>query len=233
MSEEAKTVDPESRRLEVVEEEMEAQEKEPPKLSLKEQQSLMAQKMEELKEAGVDMAGMRAIQSVMGAAPGMASPGMVPGMMPGMTSIGPPSMAAAPPPPMPHMLDPIQEMQVQDQIPDSTRRNWDKGTPQQQHHPSIKRAKPDRPDIQMTDDGLVQLDPMTMLEIELLTAELRAASAEEALATNALRESRERMMALRRKQSMMMGKITSTLGVKPGGSIRLVDKEQRLCRIEE
>lgn len=228
MSEEAKTVDPESRRLEVVEEALGDQEAEetPQKLDADGQQQLVQQKMDELREAGVNMDALKKAMSPDGLPPTgspMVSPmGMPigPGMQHPMTQIGAPPMVAAPPPPMPHMPDPTL-------MPEEAPLH------QQQRHPGIKHVKPAGPDVRMMDDGLIQLDPMMMMEIELLTAEQRAATAEEKLATRALRDARERLMSLHRKQSILMSNITSKLGLPPGGSIRLVDKEQRLCRIEE
>lgn len=216
--EEAKTVDPESRRLEIVENA--AGEVQQEQLSPEEQKALVAEKMKELEAAGVKIPDMQMAMSPPGMPMGMSGmgPGMGMGMHPGMTSIGAPSMVATPPPPMQHMPDPMH-------MPPDDR--------QQQNHPAIKRARRPDPDIRLMDDGLIQLDPMMMMEIELLTAEQRAAAAEEQLASRALRDARERLMSLHRKQSMLMSSITSKLGLPPGGSIRLVDKEQRLCRIEE
>lgn len=219
MSEEAKTAEQEPKKLEVVEDATESEEA-PKTLSADEQKALVAQKMKELQDAGVRLP-MQVPPAMgmpqMGASPMMP---MGPGMQAPMTSIGAPPMVGAPQPPMPHHPDPMQmppEMQQE----------------RSQHkHPAVKHIREER-DIKMTSDGLVQLDPMMMLEIELLSAELRAATAEEQLAGRSLRDARERLMSLNRKQSLLMSTITSQLGIPAGRSIRLVDKEQRLCRIED
>ena len=105
-----------------------------------------------------------------------------------------------------------------------------------QQHPGIhygKQPGPKADSIKRVDGGLIQLDPMMMLEIELVTAELRAADAEEQLLFRQLQDIREKKNTILRKQSMIMSSITNSLGLPPGRTIRLVDKDQRLCKVED
>jgi hypothetical protein len=207
MSEEAKMVEPEQKEKAV--------------LSAEEQTALVEEKMAELRNAGVDVPAVQMNTRP----PAMIAPPQVPmGMGGPMTSLGAPPMVAGPPTPLPHMPDTMDEFQK-------------RRSQHQQRHPGIKYDPPQKkqPESQvtMTQDGLIQLDPITMLEIELITAELRAAEAEEKLAMRALRDAREKLMALHRKQSVLMSNVTQQIGIDPGKSIRLVDKEQRLCRVED
>lgn len=105
-----------------------------------------------------------------------------------------------------------------------------------QQHPGIHYVKspvPQREVPKRVDGGLIQLDPMMMLEIELVTAELRAADAEEKLLYRQLQDIREKKISIHRKQSMIMSSVTNSLGLPPGRTIRLVDKDQRLCKVED
>lgn len=144
-------------------------------------------------------------------------PGMMPPMMgaAGMTGMGVP----------PGMTAPLQMP-----VGSSTAMH------QQQQSKHIRRAppsKPEKPVATINGEGVIQLDPVMMLEIELLEAETRAAVAEEKLALRYVQDARDKSMTIHRKRLMLMSKITSSVGIPSGRSIRLVDKEQRLCKIEE
>lgn len=79
---------------------------------------------------------------------------------------------------------------------------------------------------------LVQLDPTTVLKIELLSARKRANTAEERLAVLALQDARKAKQELEQEQAQLMQLVTKQLNLPTGKSIRLVDREKGLCQVE-
>jgi len=79
---------------------------------------------------------------------------------------------------------------------------------------------------------LVQLDPTTVLKIELLSARKRANMAEERLAVLALQDARKAKQELEQEQAQLMQLVTKQLNLPAGKSIRLVDREKGLCQVE-
>jgi len=79
---------------------------------------------------------------------------------------------------------------------------------------------------------LVQLDPVTVLKIELLAARKRANTAEERLALLAIQDARKAKNELEQEEQILMQQITQQLGLPAGKSIRLVDRAKGLCQVE-
>jgi hypothetical protein len=79
---------------------------------------------------------------------------------------------------------------------------------------------------------LVQLDPVTVLKIELVAAKKRAATAEERIALLAIQDARKAKAEAELEEAELMKTVTRQLKIPPGKNVRLVDKEKGLCQIE-
>jgi hypothetical protein len=82
------------------------------------------------------------------------------------------------------------------------------------------------------DPHLVQLDPMMVLRVELLTTRRRANKAEEKLAVLALQDSRRMKQELDMEEQVLLQQLSKQLNIPPGKNIRLIDKEKGICQVE-
>jgi hypothetical protein len=78
----------------------------------------------------------------------------------------------------------------------------------------------------------VQLDEVSMLEVDLLAARLRAVDLEEKLAVIAVRDAREKRAQLVREEGELMDKIAAKHGLGSIHSFKLVDRKTRMCTVE-
>jgi hypothetical protein len=79
---------------------------------------------------------------------------------------------------------------------------------------------------------LVQLDPTTVLKIELVAAKKRAATAEERIALLAVQDARKAKAEAEQEEAELMRLVSKQLNIAPGSNVRLVDKEKGLCQVE-
>jgi hypothetical protein len=130
--------------------------------------------------------------------------GMAPGMVPGM---GMPSMAMPRGPQGP--TGPQGPVGPQRQVP---------RPPEQQTRPN---------------PSSIQLDPKTLIEVELVSTKKRLAEANERLALVALSDARKAKLAAEQQEAQLMVQISKHYGVQPGKNVRLIDKEKGICMIED
>lgn len=78
----------------------------------------------------------------------------------------------------------------------------------------------------------IQLDEISMLEIDLVMARLRAAELEEKLAVIAVRDAREKKAAVLKDENELTARIAERLGMPGIQSVKLVDRKNRMCVVE-
>lgn len=79
---------------------------------------------------------------------------------------------------------------------------------------------------------VAQLDPKTMLQVELLATKKKLANADEQMGLLAVQDARRRKQELDREESNLMLEVSKQLGAPAGSNIRLIDKEKGLCQVE-
>lgn len=79
---------------------------------------------------------------------------------------------------------------------------------------------------------VVQLGPMTVLEIENLSLRLQVVKRDKQIATTALLEVERKQRELDIEQRKLMAKVSQQIGKPILGNLRLVNKEKGLCQIE-
>jgi hypothetical protein len=79
---------------------------------------------------------------------------------------------------------------------------------------------------------VVQLDPTVIMEIELVTTQMRLAEADEKLALIAVKNARQRKSEVQRAQDQLLNRVSKQVGVRVGSSLRLLDKDKGLCQVE-
>lgn len=78
----------------------------------------------------------------------------------------------------------------------------------------------------------VQLDEISMLEVDLLAARMRAAELEEKLAVVAVRDAREKKAAILREEGELTARIGERLGMPGIQAVKLIDRKNRMCVVE-
>ncbi len=99
---------------------------------------------------------------------------------------------------------------------------------------SQKIAELDRelePPVPPKTPQMIQLDPVTMLNIELIATKKRLADSNEKLAVLALQEARKVKKELEKEEAELMVRVCQQVGAM-SGNIRLIDRGQGLCQIE-
>jgi hypothetical protein len=79
---------------------------------------------------------------------------------------------------------------------------------------------------------VVQLDPQTVLRVELLATKKQLAEADERMGLWAVQDARRRKKDLIREESSMIDEVSHQIGAPVGSSIKLVDKARGLCQVE-
>lgn len=79
---------------------------------------------------------------------------------------------------------------------------------------------------------IAQLDPRTVLQVELLATKKKLAEADERMGLWAVQDARRRKQELDREEASVLAEVSRQLGATAGSSIRLVDKERGLCQVE-
>lgn len=97
-----------------------------------------------------------------------------------------------------------------------------------------QRPVPQPPETQtQPNPSSIQLDPKTLIEIELVATKKRLAEANERLAIVALGDARRAKIEAEQQEARLMAQISRHYGVQPGKNVRLVDKEKGVCLIED
>jgi hypothetical protein len=78
----------------------------------------------------------------------------------------------------------------------------------------------------------IELDPKTLIEVELVSTKKRLAEANERLAAVALSDARKAKHVAEQEEAALMARVTKQYGIPYGKNLRLVDKEKGICLIE-
>ena len=89
------------------------------------------------------------------------------------------------------------------------------------------------PPPQVSKPHTVQLDPKTLLEVELVSVKKRLAEANERLSIVALNDARKAKFAAEQQEAELLAAISRQLDIPPGKNVRLIDKQKGICVIEE
>jgi hypothetical protein len=79
---------------------------------------------------------------------------------------------------------------------------------------------------------VVQLDPVTLLKIDLAQTKRRLNKAEEENLLLLLQGIRKEGQALQAQERSLFSGVMEQLGIEPGKNLRLMDREKGLCTIE-
>jgi len=79
---------------------------------------------------------------------------------------------------------------------------------------------------------IAQLDPQTVLRVELMAAKKKLADADEKMGLWAVQDARRRKQELEQEEAVLLDNVRSQLGASVGSNIRLVDKAKGLCQVE-
>lgn len=90
------------------------------------------------------------------------------------------------------------------------------------------------PDIEVAEGGsrMAQLDPRTVLRVELLSTRKKLAEADERMGLWTVQDARRRKQELDKEEATLMAEVSRQLDVPVGSCIRLIDKERGLCKVE-
>lgn len=79
---------------------------------------------------------------------------------------------------------------------------------------------------------VVQLDPATILKIELLSTQKQLAASDERNGMMVVQDARRRLAEVSRDEKQLMETVSKQVGVPINSTIRLVDKAQGICHVE-
>jgi len=78
---------------------------------------------------------------------------------------------------------------------------------------------------------VIQLDEITILEVELLAARMRTQELEEKLAIIAVRDAREKKVVLSQEEGQLLHRLSEKYNLGTVDSFKLIDRQKRLCAI--
>ena len=97
-----------------------------------------------------------------------------------------------------------------------------------------KAVLPVDPAKTATDGGsrIAQLDPHTVLQVELLATRKKLAEADERMGLWVVQDARKRKQELDKEEATLMSEVSRQLDAPVGSNIKLIDKERGLCKVE-
>ena len=78
---------------------------------------------------------------------------------------------------------------------------------------------------------VIQLDELSLLEVELLSSKMKAQELEERLALIALRDAREKKSLLMEEEGKLLQKVAEKFNLEGISSFKLMDRQKRLCAV--